>query len=131
MEYHKMAKYTDIDLYLTKNEITNDINLKLDVAAISQAIKNVALTTRGERLFNPSFGGGLYDMLYSDMSNLELKLKELDLKASIEIAEPRASVQSINITDSKLGYYEIKIIYSPIYDQSITRDLTITVGNDS
>jgi len=126
-----MAKYTDIDLYLTKNEITNDISLKLDLAAISQAIKNVILTSQGERLFNPNFGGGLYDILYSDLSLLELRLKELQLTAAIQIAEPRASIQSIDITDSKLGYYEIKIIYSPVYDQSITRDLTITVGNDS
>jgi hypothetical protein len=34
-----MAKYTDIDLNFTKNELTNDVNLKYDLNAISQSYK--------------------------------------------------------------------------------------------
>jgi phage baseplate assembly protein W len=125
-----MAKYTDIDLYLTKNEITNDINLKLDIAAISQSIKNIILTTKGEKLFDPNFGGGAYDMVYESLSSLRQRLKESEIRAILTLYEPRASIQDINITDSGLGYWEIKITYSPVYDQSITRDITLTVGND-
>jgi len=125
-----MAKYTDIDLYLSKNEITNDINLKIDIAAISQSIKNIVLTTKGEKLFDSNFGGGAYDMVYEPLSNLRLRLKESELKAILALYEPRASIQDINITDSGLGYWEIKITYAPVYDQSVTRDITLTVGND-
>lgn len=125
-----MAKYTDIDLYLSKNEITNDINLKLDIAAISQSIKNIVLTTKGEKLFDSNFGGGVYDMVYESLSPLRLRLKESELKAILTIYEPRASIEDINITDSGLGYWEIKITYAPVYDQSVTRDITLTVGND-
>lgn len=125
-----MAKYTDIDLYLSKNEITNDINLKLDIAAISQSIKNIVLTTKGEKLFDSNFGGGVYDMVYESLSPLRLRLKESELKAVLTIYEPRASIEDINITDSGLGYWEIKITYAPVYDQSVTRDITLTVGND-
>jgi hypothetical protein len=125
-----MAKYTDIDLYLSKNEITNDINLKLDIAAISQSIKNIVLTTKGEKLFDSGFGGGAYDMVYEHLSPLRLRLKESELKAILALYEPRATIQDINITDSGLGYWEIKITYAPVYDQSVTRDITITVGND-
>jgi len=126
-----MAKYTDIDLYLTKNEITNDINIKYDIAAISQSIKNIILTTKGEKPFAPTFGGNLYDMVYNDISPIELRLKEQELRATIQLNEPRAVIQTLNITDSGTGSWVIEIVYSPVYDQSVTRDLTITVGNDT
>lgn len=126
-----MAKYTDIDVYLTKNEITNDINIKTDVAAISQSIKNIILTTKGEKPFNPTFGGGLYDMVYNDVSLIQLRLKEGELRAILELYEPRARVQTLNITSSGTGSWIVEVVYSPVYDQSVTRDLTITVGNDT
>lgn len=126
-----MAKYTDIDAYLTKNEITNDINIKNDVAAISQSIKNIILTTKGEKPFAPTFGGGLYDMVYNDVSLIKLRLKEQELRAILELYEPRAIVQTLNITSSDTGSWIVEVVYSPVYDQSVTRDLTITVGNDT
>lgn len=126
-----MPKYTDIDLYLTKNEITNDINIKYDISAISQSIKNIVLTTKGEKPFAPTFGGNLYDMVYNDVSLVQLRLKEQELKATIQVNEPRAVVQSLNITNSGSGSWIVEIVYSPVYNQNITRDLTITVGNDT
>lgn len=125
-----MAKYTDIDLYLTKNELTGDINYKFDVAAISQAIKNIVLTTQGEGIFNSGFGGNLYDMVFEEMSPLRLRLKESELRAAISLHEPRANVQSINITDPGLGYWNIEITYSPVFDQSITKGIVLTVDNN-
>lgn len=125
-----MARFKDIDLYLTKNEITNDVNYKFDISAISQSIKNIVLTTKGEKLFDLNFGGNLYDLLYESFSPLILRRIERELKANIEYEEPRALVNSINITDSGLGYWSINITYSPVFDQSITRDIQLTIGSE-
>lgn len=125
-----MAKYTDIDLYFTKNELTNDANLKLDIAAISQAIKNIVLTTKGEKIFESGFGGNAYDLVFNDFNPLEINIKASEIAAAIQLYEPRAIVQSINITDSGLGYWNINISYSPVYDQSVTKNIVLTVGND-
>ena len=124
------VKYTDLDLYLTKNELTNDVNVKYDIAAISQAIKNIVLTTKGEKLFDSNFGANAYDLVFNDLSPLELTLKANQIAASIQLYEPRAVVQSINIKDSGLGYWDINITYSPVYNQSITKDIVLTVGSD-
>lgn len=125
-----MAKYTDIDLYFTKNDITNDANVKYDLAAISQAIKNIVLTTKGEKLFDSQFGANAYNLLYDDFNDLEISLKQSEIAAAIQLYEPRAEVQSINITDSGLGYWNIAIAYIPVYDQSVTKNIVLTVGND-
>ena len=125
-----MSRFKDIDLYLSKNEITNDINYKFDISAISQSIKNIILTTKGEKLFDPNFGGDLYSLLYESYNPLLLRVLERTLQAQIQLEEPRALVNSINITDSTLGYWDIRIVYSPVFDQSITRDITLTIGSE-
>lgn len=125
-----MAKYTDIDLYLTKNELTGNADFKYDLAAISQSIKNIVLTTRNEKLFNSQFGGGVYDLLYNNYSPLELAQRSSELSSMIQLYEPRATISQLNITDSGLGYWTINIIYSPVYDQSITKNIVLTVGNN-
>lgn len=125
-----MPKYTDIDLYLTKNELTGNADFKYDLAAISQSIKNIVLTNKREKLFDTGFGGNAYDLLYNQLSSLELAQKSSELASVIQLYEPRAIVNELNITDSQLGYWTITIRYSPVYDQSVTKDIVLTVGND-
>ena len=36
-----MSDYKDIDFLLTQNDLTNDMNVKLDANAVSQSIKNI------------------------------------------------------------------------------------------
>lgn len=125
-----MAKYTDIDLFLTKNELTNDINYKYDVTAITQSIKNIVLTTKGERLFNPSFGGNLFKLEFNDFYPIEIEMLRNELFAVLNALEPRAVVSDINISNSHSGYWDIQITYSPVYDPSLVKDISLTVGSD-
>lgn len=125
-----MARYSDIDFLLIKNEFNNDINTKYDVSAISQSIKNIILTTQKERLFQPLFGGNAYDLVFNSFGFVQLEVKKQIMKAQIELHEPRANIQNINIVDSGLGYWNITVTYSPIYDQSLTKDLNLTIGSN-
>ena len=50
--------YKDIDLSFAK-KTTGEIFKKTDAAAVKQAVKNVLLTSRLEKPFNPDFGAGL------------------------------------------------------------------------
>ena len=77
-----------------------------------------------------TFGGNAYDLPFNQLSPLRLALKQKELIASIGLHEPRALIQTLNITDSNLGYWTIEVIYSPVYDQSITKSIILTVGND-
>lgn len=125
-----MARYTDIDLYLTKNELTNDINYKYDVQAITQSIKNIVSTTKGERMFNPSFGGNLLKLEFNDLYPIEVEMFRNELFAVLNALEPRAVIGDINIINTKIGYWTITITYSPVFDPSLIRDLTVTIGSD-
>jgi phage baseplate assembly protein W len=126
-----MPKYTDIDLLFTKNELTNDVNLKYDNSAVVQSIKNIVLTTKGEKIFDSRFGGNVYDLQFDDLSPLELQIFKGQIRANLGVYEPRATIQNIDIVNSLDGYWNITITYSLVYNQSQLRDVQIKVNSNS
>ena len=52
--------FKDINITFKKHPVTGDIVVSKDASAIKQAIVNLLLTNRGERLFQPDYGCLLY-----------------------------------------------------------------------
>lgn len=126
-----MAKYTDIDFNFTKNDLTNDVNIKYDLAAISQSIKNIILTTKKEKLFDPNFGCNAYNLVYNNPSSLDLEVLKIDIAANLSQNEPRANIENIDIIkNSEELFWEIKVSYSLVLDPQQTRDVTVKIGSD-
>ena len=48
--------YSDFDLSFLKHPNTKDITILKDLDAVKQSIKNLILTSRGERPFQPTLG---------------------------------------------------------------------------
>ena len=92
-----MAKYSDIDFFLNKNTKNNDIQLKSDIMAVAQSVKNIVLTDPGERIFAPYFGGGIPQTLFDSYDWRETVLLEEQLVTALSVYEPRVTVESINI----------------------------------
>ena len=47
-----MNRYKDLDLNMTMNPITKDVNLLLDVEAVKRSVRNIVLTNFGEKNSN-------------------------------------------------------------------------------
>lgn len=122
-----MAKYTDIDFLLNKNELTNDIGLKTDINAIGQSIKNIILTFKTEKIFDSTFGGNGYDLLFELLNPLTKNAAISKLTAELNTQEPRAIIRTINIEDSGTGELNISVQFSPIFDANITRTLGLQI----
>jgi len=123
-----MAKYTDIDFALNKNELTNDIGLKTDINAIGQSIKNIILTFKTEKIFDPTFGGNGYDLLFELLSSTKKNAAISTLTAELNSQEPRAIIRTINIEDSGTGELNISVTFSPVFDANITRTLGLQIN---
>jgi phage baseplate assembly protein W len=87
--------YSDIDLTFTKKP-SGDVYKKVDGAAVKQAVKNLLLTTPGEKPFNPYFGAGLNSLLFElvDDEDTNVLLTEY-ISNAIENFEPRARLISV------------------------------------
>lgn len=111
------SRFSDIDFFLTKNELTDDINVKYDSNAIAQSIRNILLTTKKEKLFSQLFGGSAYDLLFSSPSVLEILSFKQDFKVALSINEPRVRVDNIDIVVSQDDHCVITVTYFPTYGQ--------------
>ena len=99
-----MTNFSDLDLFFTKNSLTNDINLKKGLQAISQSIKNIALTRFGEKPFSPSFGSSLLESLSTSRNSIELLVISNQVKSEIENQEPRVIIDNVEIVKTIDGY---------------------------
>ena len=92
----RTASYTDIDLTFT-NKSNGEIFKKTDAASVKQAVRNLLMTNKGEKPFNPHYGGNLNDFLFSlseDMDNIEI---ENAVALAIDAQEPRAAVRGVQV----------------------------------
>lgn len=108
----RSTSYSDIDLTLGLKP-GGDVYKKLDAAAVKQSVKNLLLTGKFEKPFNPHFGGGLYGMLF-ELANEDTadEVRENIIEA-LEIWEPRAKIVTIDVTseDNDLNVYvEFRVV---------------------
>lgn len=99
-----MSNYSDLDIFLTKNDLTSDINIKKGLQAVSQSIKNIALTRFGEKPFAPFFGSSLLESLSTSKNTIELMVISNQIKAEIENQEPRVIIDNVQIQKTIDGY---------------------------
>jgi phage baseplate assembly protein W len=86
--------FSDIDLTFT-NKPSGDLYKKADAAAVKQAVKNLLLTNRTEKPFQPTFGGDLNNLLFELVDNDTAYEIEALITQSITKFEPRALVQRV------------------------------------
>ena len=91
--------YLDIDLSFEANK-NGDIFKKTDAAAVKQAVKNILTTGYTEKPFIPQFGGGIGDALFENMDDATSFEIDQAVRASISSFEPRAVLDTVEITDN-------------------------------
>ena len=89
--------YKDLDLTFARAP-NNDVYKKTDTAAVKQSIKNILLTNRLEKPFDPLFGGGLGRFLFSLDTEFDEEEMEYSIREAIENYEPRARVNRVRVT---------------------------------
>ena len=92
----RQRQYTDIDLTFT-NKVTGDIYKKTNSAAVKQAVKNLLLTNRTEKPFQPYYGGDLNRFLFSLSEDFDEDDVRDNIAAAIQNYEPRVRVRDIQV----------------------------------
>lgn len=95
----RQSIYSDLDFRFILNPNTGDIALKKDAEAIKQSIMNILMTSRGERPFNPEFGGNLRAYLFENFDVVTQAAMESVIVNSLRNYEPRVRVDNIVISD--------------------------------
>jgi len=121
----KISLYSDFHKDLTQNPISLDLAVKRDEEAVKESLKNLILTNKGERLFQPLLGGNIAAQLFENNTPATIKLIQEQVKSTILQYEPRAQLIDV-VVQSSIDNNKVEItIY--FYITNIEQPITVTV----
>ena len=90
--------FKDLNITFKKHPVTDDVVVSKDASAIKQAIVNILLTNKGERLMNPRYGSDIRRFLFEPLdygTGFQIKA---NIRDTLDRFEPRISVLDIKCT---------------------------------
>ena len=119
--------YSDFFTDLDKHPIRSTVLRKTNVDAVKQSLRNLMLTDRGERLFQPNLGGNIRAMLFENITPQTLLTMQEHIKDVIEAHEPRADVIDVVIAQTSQEHeVQITIVFRVVNVQEpVTLELLL------
>ena len=87
--------WSDLDLDFNAHPVTKDVVTKTDVEAVKRSVRNLILTNRYERPFQPEIDGGVTRHLFELSTPSTIFDIESAIKLAISNFEPRVKLISV------------------------------------
>lgn len=103
--------FSNLDTSTTKNDLLSYTNED----SVKRSIRNILLTDRGERFFNPTFGSDIRKMLFENFTPATEQVVADLIRTAVGNHEPRANIIDVNVSgnpDQNSMY--INIVFSVI-----------------
>lgn len=119
---------SDLDFNFTPHPLTGDVNIKTNIDAIKQSLKNILMTSLLDRPFNTNLFLNLKSYLFENFDiYYEDKLRR-DIENIITFYEKRVKINNLNVSfDEDNLTLGIILDFSLIYDSSINSQLELIV----
>jgi len=91
----RTRKYSDLDLDFIPHPVTKDVSIKTNEEAVKRAVRNLILTNKFERPFQPELGGNVRALLFENVDVFTATALEGRIRNQLEIYEPR--VETLNV----------------------------------
>jgi phage baseplate assembly protein W len=92
--------YSDFFKDMTQSLVNADLARKIDENSVKESVRNLILTNRGERLFQPDVGCDIRQLLFENISTDTIIIAKELIRTTIENYEPRCSILGIDILAS-------------------------------
>ena len=89
--------YSDFDLSFIKHPNTKDVTILKDIDAVKQSVKNLVLTSQGERPFNPLLGSNIRALLFEPVDDFTAFDIDEQVRQTIKNHEPRVRVLDVDV----------------------------------
>ena len=120
--------YSDFDFPFKKHPVTKDVPIKRDVEAVKQSVRNILLTRRGEKFFDPDFGGSLTEFLFENFDPIVEAEMNQRIVNTLRNYEPRVKVLNIEIEDlSERNALHLKLEVQILSPENLTTDIEFII----
>lgn len=107
--------FRDINISFKKHPVTDDLVISKDASAIKQAIVNILLMNKGEKLFNPEFGSDIRSYLFEPLDYATAGILSRNISSTLANYEPRISVLSVDVTPNfDDNGFDVEMVYEII-----------------
>ena len=103
--------FLDLSASFQNNPMSNDLISLKNETAIARSVRNLILTTQGERPFQPVLGSNVNNLLFDNMDKLTAASLKTEIETTIENYEPRVDINEI-IVDPNYDNNEFNVTVS-------------------
>ena len=129
MPLERVSKsFKDVSMSFKVNPFNNDVLTIKNETAIARSIRNLILTNKGERFFNPDLGCGVNDLLFDNVDLLTANRIESEIRYCIDTYEPRVDLTDIQVRPNYDNYtFDIVIRYNIIGIDASSQQLSFVL----
>ena len=89
--------FKDVSMSFKFNPLSGDLIALKNENAIARAVRNIVLTTPGEKFFDPDFGSSVSEILFENVDDITAVSIEDEIKSSLKNYEPRVELIDVNV----------------------------------
>ena len=101
--------FKDISMSFKFNPLSGDLITLKNENAIARAVRNIVLTTPGEKLFDPDFGSSISEILFENVDDITAVAIQDEIKSSLQNYEPRVEIIDV-IVDPNFDENQFDVI---------------------
>ena len=89
--------FKDISMSFKFNPLSGDLITLKNENAIARAVRNIVLTTPGEKFFDPDFGSSVSEILFENVDDITAISIKDEIKNCLQNYEPRVEIIDVNV----------------------------------
>ena len=90
-------RFKDLSMSFKYNPLSGDLIALKNENAIARAVRNIVLTTPGEKFFDPDFGSSVGEILFENVDEITAVSIEDEIKSSLKNYEPRVELIDVEV----------------------------------
>lgn len=104
--------FKDISMSFKVNPINYDLISISNEVAIARSIRNLVLTQRGERFFQPNLGSNISNSLFENIDNISAATIRSSIEDVINRNEPRVTLREVIVSPNfENNQFDVSIVY--------------------
>ena len=120
--------FKDISMSFEVNPITDDIIGVKNDTAIARSIRNLVLTTPGERFFNESLGSEVSQVLFDTLDDISAAVIRDEIEQTIIRFEPRVKLSDVKVEpDFDNNEFNVTVSYDVIGIDALPQQLNFAL----
>ncbi len=120
--------FKDISMSFEVNPINSDIIGVKNDTAIARSIRNLVLTTPGERFFNEDLGSGVSEVLFDTVDDISSAVIRDEIEQTIVRFEPRVKLQDVKVDpDYDNNEFNVTVTYDIIGIDALPQQLNFAL----